>query len=174
MYSTCLYNSRYSHCWTKSCENRINNTQHKLQECVTVEGVREHQAALQAVADANSGIRAAGTPIYDSSVDYLADTQQTAGYMVELDPFEFTYLPPSTLEQTAPIFADYETGAFTGSGFGEIAGSVIPVDLVLSNSDWPADPTTSTSGCEATDFNELDFSGPNDVAIVQRGACFFF
>ena len=33
----------------KSCDSRVNNTQNKLQECVTVEGVREHQAAFQAI-----------------------------------------------------------------------------------------------------------------------------
>ena len=47
---------------SKSCENRVNNTQKKLQDCVTVDGVREHQAALQAIADDNNGIRTSGTP----------------------------------------------------------------------------------------------------------------
>ena len=32
---------------SNSCDNRVNNTQKKLQECVTVDGVRDHQAALQ-------------------------------------------------------------------------------------------------------------------------------
>ena len=45
-----------------SCETRVNNTIEKLLECVTLEGVREHQAAFQAIADANGGTRAAGTP----------------------------------------------------------------------------------------------------------------
>jgi len=49
-----------------SCDNRVNNTQAKLQECVTVEGVREHQAVFQAIADANNGIRTSGTPGYDT------------------------------------------------------------------------------------------------------------
>jgi Zn-dependent M28 family amino/carboxypeptidase len=75
--------------------------------------------------------------------------------------------------QTAPISADYETGAFTGSGFGTVAGPVIGGDLALGNSDWPADPSTSTSGCEASDFAGLDFSGPADIALIQRGTCFF-
>ena len=44
-----------------SCETRVNNTHAKLQECVTLEGVREHQAAFQAIADANGGTRAAGS-----------------------------------------------------------------------------------------------------------------
>ena len=44
-----------------ACDSRANNTHAKLAECVTLEGVRAHQAALQAIADANGGTRAAGT-----------------------------------------------------------------------------------------------------------------
>ena len=151
----------------ESCETRVNNTQKKLQECVTVDGVREHQAALQAIADADEGTRAAGFPGYDASVDYVADTLEAAGYAVEIHPFEFTFVPPATLEQIAPIAATYETGAFTGSGFGTLTGPVIPVDLALEP------PQASTSGCEASDFDGLDFSGPSDIALIQRGTCFF-
>ena len=41
---------------------------------MTLEGVREHQAALQAIADANGGTRAAATPGYNASVDYVVKT----------------------------------------------------------------------------------------------------
>ena len=34
-----------------ACDTRANNTYHKLLECVTLEGVREHQAAFQEIAD---------------------------------------------------------------------------------------------------------------------------
>lgn len=158
---------------SRSCDSATNNTQAKLQNCVTVEGVRLHQAAFQAVADANGGIRATGTPGYDASVAYVADTLAAAGYEVELDPFDFIFVPPATLTQTASFTADYETGSFTGSGEATVAGPVIPVDLALGTAAWPAAPATSTSGCEASDFTGLDFSGPNDIALIQRGACFF-
>ncbi|MDH3293948.1 MAG: M28 family metallopeptidase, partial [Acidimicrobiia bacterium] len=59
------------------------------------------------------------------------------------------------------------------TGFGEVEGDVIAVDLALGTGAWPADPSTSTSGCEASDFAGLDFSGPSDIALVQRGTCFF-
>jgi hypothetical protein len=36
-----------------------------LRNAVTVEAVRAHQAALQAIADANDGTRASGTPGFD-------------------------------------------------------------------------------------------------------------
>ena len=152
----------------ESCDTRVNNTHDKLLECVTLEGVRAHQAAFQTIADANGGTRQAGTPGYDASVAYVKDTLEAAGYDVELNEFPFTFVPPATLIQTAPGDpVEYETGAFTGSGFGTVTGPVIPVDLALEP------PRASTSGCEATDFDGLDFSGPNDIALVQRGTCFF-
>ena len=120
-----------------------------------------------------AGDRAAGTAGYDASVAYVKDTLEAAGYDVELNGFPFTFVPLGELTQLAPITAEYETGSFSGTGYGEVVGNVIPIDLALGNSDWPADPSTSTSGCEASDFAGLDFSGPNDIALTQRGACFF-
>ena len=159
----------------EGCDTRTNNTYRKLLECVTVDGVREHQASFQDIADANEdsfypGTRAAGTEGYANSVDYVAGLLQDAGYEVTLDPFEFTFTFPATLIQLTPVQAEYETGAFTGSGSGSVEGNVIPVDLAIGT---PAERAASTSGCEAEDFAGLDFSGNNDIALVQRGACFF-
>lgn len=155
-----------------ACKNRTNNTYAKLLDCVTLEGVREHQAAFQAIADANQdefypGTRAAGTEGYADSVDYVAGLLEDAGYNVTLDPFQFTFDFPATLEQLTPVVATYETGAFTGSGSGDVTGGVIPVDINL------ATPASSTSGCEASDFTGLDFSGTSDIALIQRGTCTF-
>jgi Zn-dependent M28 family amino/carboxypeptidase len=158
---------------TKACENRTNNTVDKLLECVTVEGVRSHQAALQAVADANDGVRVTGTAGFDDSIAYVVGVLEDAGYEVELNGFPFTYFPPGEIQQLAPVSADYPTGSFSGTGFGDVTGNVIAVDLALGNADWPADPSTSSSGCEASDFAGLDFSGPSDIALIQRGVCFF-
>ena len=52
-----------------ACDTRTNNTYRKLLDCVTVEGVREHQAQFQKIADSNDdpdypGTRAAGTEGY--------------------------------------------------------------------------------------------------------------
>ena len=118
-----------------SCANRVNNTHDKLLECVTIDGVRQHQAALQAAADANGGTRETGTPGYDASVMYVVETLEAAGYTAELNGFDFTYLPPATLRQTAPVTAEYDTGSYTGSGYGSVAGPVIAVDLALGNAD---------------------------------------
>lgn len=155
-----------------ACQNRTNNTYAKLLECVTVGGVRGHQAALQRIADANQdpyypGSRAAGTKGYADSVDYVANLLRRAGYNVTLDPFEFEFVFPALLQQLSPTAGNYGTGTFTGSGAGDVTGRVIPVDLSL------APPRASTSGCEASDFAGLNFSGPNDIALVQRGTCTF-
>jgi Zn-dependent M28 family amino/carboxypeptidase len=147
-----------------SCGNRVNNTFDKLLECVTLEGVRSHQAALQAIADANGGVRAAGTPGYDQSVAYIAEKMAAAGYNVTLNAFPFTYVALPLLQQFAPVNATYESGAFTGTGFGDVTGSVFAVDINL------APPRASTSGCEAADFAGF-LAG--SIALVQRGTCAF-
>ena len=155
-----------------SCDNRSNNTYQKLLECMTVEGVREHQAEFQKIADNSTdpvypGTRAAGTDGYADSVDYVAGLLEDAGYEVTLDPVEITFNFPAVLRQLTPVQAEYETGVFTGSGSGEVTGNVIAVDINL------VPPRASTSGCEAADFAPYDWSGPNDIALIQRGTCFF-
>ena len=108
--SACLIAPGISMAGSKSCEKRVNNTHKKLLECVTVDGAREHQAALQAAADANNGIRTSGTPGYDASVDYVVERMTAAGYDVTVQPFQFNafiQLGPSTLEQTAPGATTY-------------------------------------------------------------------
>ena len=147
-----------------ACEDRDNNTYKKLLECVRLDGVRAHQAALQAIADANAGTRAAGTPGYEESVDYVEETLEAAGWSVERDPFPFVFVPPPVLRQLTPVSATYDTGAFTGTGYGEVTGNVVPVDINL------VPPRATTSGCEATDFAGFT---PGDIALVQRGTCTF-
>jgi hypothetical protein len=154
------------------CERQTNNTYRKLLECVTLDGVREHQAALQEIADNSDdpdypGTRAAGTDGYADSVDYVAGLLKDAGYDVTLDPVEFDFQFPAELRQLTPVEATYETGAFTGSGSGEVTGQVIPVDINLTGD------RASTSGCEAADFAGIDWSGDSDIALIQRGTCFF-
>ena len=151
-----------------ACVNRVNNTYPKLLECVTVDGVHDHLEAFQEIANNNDdefypGSRAAGTEGYAESVDYVAGLLSDAGYQVTLDEFDFEFVFPALLEQLTPVSASYETGAFTGSGFGEVTGNVTPVDINLTP------PRDTTSGCEASDFVGLDFSGPNDIALIQRG-----
>jgi PA domain len=150
---------------SSACGSRVNNTFDKLLECVTLDGVRGHQAALQAIASVNGGTRAGGTTGYDQSVSYVVGKLTAAGYDVTLNPFAFVYAALPTLQQVAPIAATYEAGAFTGSGFGNVTASVTAVDISLA---LPRDPVTS--GCEAADF--ASFPAGN-IALIQRGTCTF-
>jgi Zn-dependent M28 family amino/carboxypeptidase len=157
---------------TPACDRQNNNTLQKLLHCITAEGVMEHERAFQEIADANDdpnypGTRAAGTAGYAGSVDYVKETLEAAGWEVTLDPVDITYQFPVVLRQLTPVDAEYESGAFTGSGFGTVTGNVIPVDINLTGD------RANSSGCEAADFVGIDWSGPNDIALVQRGTCNF-
>ncbi len=149
-----------------ACERRNNNQYDKLLECVRLTGVREHQAALQAIADAHNGTRAEQTSGYTASVDYVVTTLQDAGWDVQRVPFTY----PGTdvvLEQLTPVAASYATNGAIGTGEGEVTGNVIPVDINLTP------PRANSSGCTADDFVGLGFDGPDDIALIQRGTCTF-
>jgi Zn-dependent M28 family amino/carboxypeptidase len=147
-----------------SCDTRVNNTTAKLLECVDLPGVREHQAAFQAIADANGGTRVSGSPGYDRSVDYVVDRLTAAGWQTTVQPFQFqTFisLAPAVLEQVSPPPAGpIPTSIFSYSGSGDVTASV----------SRPADAGSGTEGCEAADF--AGFPAGN-IALIQRGACPF-
>jgi aminopeptidase Y len=149
----------------QACDSRVNNTHDKLQECVTVDGVREHQAALQAIANANNGIRTSGAPGYDQSVAYVVGKLVAAGYNVTLQPFQFqTFisLSPSALAQVAPLpTGPIPNNIFSYSGSGDVTAAVTAL---------AAAPADATPGCEAADF--AGFPAGN-IALISRGACSF-
>ncbi len=60
-----------------------NNSVKKLTKAVTVEGVLDHLDALQNVADANGGDRAAGRPGYGASVAYVVDQLTSSGVFAD-------------------------------------------------------------------------------------------
>ena len=100
----------------------MNNTFAKLTECVTLEGVRAHQAAFQAIADANGGIRTAGTPGYDASAAYVAEQADSSGLQRDVQTFQFqTFisLSPAVLEQIAPIAAGPVRDGHPVTGLGQ-------------------------------------------------------
>lgn len=163
----------HGHGHAKSCDRQANNTYQKLLRCIGADGVLEHERALQKIADRNEdpnypGSRAAGTDGYDESARYVARTLRKAGWKVSLDPVDVTYYFPAEFRQLTPApERDIETGIFTGSGYDEVEGGVIPVDVNLTGD------RASTSGCEPADFAGLDFSGDDDIALIQRGSCGF-
>jgi len=141
----------------------------RLRNAVTVNGILAHERVFQRIANRNGGNRASGLPGYDASVAYVADRLEAAGYEVTLQPFTFPFFQElsSALQQVSPDEIDYDTGAFTFSGSGDVTAPVVPIDLVI-----PATPEpSSTSGCEAEDFP----APPADpaIALIQRGTCTF-
>jgi Zn-dependent M28 family amino/carboxypeptidase len=161
---------------TSASARPINESQ-GFRKAVTVEGIREHQLALQQIADANGGNRAVGTAGYDASVEYILGRAAAAGYEVSLD--EFTYVEEFS-EGSAPVLEEIATEpqvfvagsrpAFDGdfvsfTGNSDVTAPVQGVDLVLPPG---AAPNTSTSGCEIEDF--ADFV-PGNIALIQRGTC---
>lgn len=148
-----------------ACDARVNNTFAKLLECVTLEGVREHQAAFQAIADANGGNRTSGTPGYDASVDYAVGVFTRAGYNVTVQPFQFqtfiTFSPPILEQVSPPPAGPIANSIMSYSGSGDVTAAVTPL---------PAPPADATPGCEASDF--AGFPAGN-LALISRGACTF-
>src|SRR5882757_8472481 len=55
------------------------------------EGAFRHLQALQDIASASGGNRAAGTPGYDRSAEYVAERLREAGYAVRFEEFEFPF-----------------------------------------------------------------------------------
>jgi Zn-dependent M28 family amino/carboxypeptidase len=153
------------------CDNRTNDSVRKLLECVSLDGVLEHEEALQRIADRNNDTRASGTSGYDDSIDYVERRLQRAGYSTtrqEFDFFKFTDLHGSEMEQTAPgavtYVEDVDFAATDHSEPGDVTASVTPVDIQLGIGN------TSTSGCEAADFNGFP---TGNIALIQRGVCTF-
>jgi Zn-dependent M28 family amino/carboxypeptidase len=140
------------------------NNSKKLRQAVTAEAVMGHLQELQDIAAANGGGRAAGEPGYEASARYVEGVLQSAGYDTTRQYFDFTYHAPALLQQVSPDSAVYPTIAFTGSGAGDVSGTVQPVDINLTGG------RANSSGCEATDF--ADFTAGN-IALIQRGTCPF-
>ena len=147
----------------------------KLRKGVTLGGILEHERALQRIAIANGGNRAATTTGYDASVEYVAGMLRAAGYNVTLDGFDFPTWElngPSTVARIAPAArtfvegTDYIVSQFSGSG--DLTRTVVPTnDIVIPP---PGGAGTSTSGCEPGDFPPAT-SG--NIALMMRGTCPF-
>ena len=155
----------------QACDRRENNTYPKILECIRLGQVREHQAAFQAIANANGGNRFSGTAGYNASAAYVAGKLRAAGYSVTVQSFNylaFERLGPSALQQLAPSAVTYventDFGLITQSDPGDVSANVTAVDLQLGLGN------ASTSGCEATDF--AGFPAGN-IALLQRGTCTF-
>jgi len=114
--------------------------------------------ALQEIADANGGIRAAGTPGYEASVDRLAGQLVDIGLDVDTPEFSFIgfrELPGSVLEVGEDAFhGPDELHALIYSGSGDVSG---PVVLLAG------------SGCDPDDFTGIPEGA---IVLTTGGGCF--
>ena len=136
------------------------------------EGALRHLQALQDIATANGGNRAAGTPGYDRSAEYVAQRLKEAGYVVRFEEFEFPFFEdrtPPVLATIGPDGAGEPAGpvrTLTSSGSGDVTGRLRAVKLGLGE----GPPAASTSGCDAADFEGFERGA---VALIRRGTCVF-
>lgn len=136
-------------------------------------GIRQHLRELQVIADANAGTRATGTQGHRDSAAYVQSRLDPDYWTVTTQPFTaelFQDVAPPTLSADAPAPAwvadtDYTTMSFSASG------TITDKPVTIVDFAPPtATASTSTSGCEATDFPATT---AGTVAVVQRGTCTF-
>ncbi len=129
----------------ESCDTRVNNTFEKLLECMTLEGVRQHQAAFQAIADANNGTAPPARPATTHRWITPSSVFTAAGYDVTVQPFQFQtfiVLSPAILEQVAPPPAGpIANSILSYSGSGDVTAAVSTVNDIR--------------GCNASRFRRL-------------------
>ncbi|MBI5035146.1 MAG: M20/M25/M40 family metallo-hydrolase [Chloroflexi bacterium] len=154
---------------------QISKDSSALRAGITAANIRTHLVAFQTIADNNGNNRAAGTPGHQASADYVANKLQSAGYIVTRQSFQFPYfqeLAPPVLERTSPNPRSFTVGtdmrAMGYSGSGDVTAQLQTTpDIIIPSS---AASTTSTSGCEASDFAGF-IAGR--IALIQRGTCTF-
>jgi Zn-dependent M28 family amino/carboxypeptidase len=132
-----------------------------LQKKVTTDAMLARLSKLQDIANANGGTRAVGTPGYDATVDYVANTLRDSGFDVQ------------TPEFSARVFHS-DKPAVTVGGKGVEAHALdfslgTPPDGV--SGPLVAAPAGDTSGCRPTDYDQLPVQGA--VVLVDRGTCPF-
>jgi len=133
----------------------------QLVKNVGITAVNRHLIALQRIADRNGGHRAAGSPGYDASAEYIATKLEAAGFIVDRQEFPFIY----DEGQGAALTVDgteVDVHRMTFSQSTPEGGVTAPLVVV---------PVDATPGCEITDYDGLGAEGK--IVLVSRGACSF-
>ena len=119
-------------------------------------GAADHLRALQRIATAHGGTRAAGTPGDRATAAYIAARLRAAGYRVSTQSFDVPFYrerkPPRVVVGGRPL-RDIRTLQFSPGG--RATGRIRAVGL----------------GCAAGDFGALR---EGEIALVRRGDCFFY
>lgn len=123
---------------------------------VSAKAVTRHLDAFQRIADRNDGNRAALTPGYEASAQYVERTLRKAGYRTWRDPFTFDreVVDAATLAVTGG--ATYEVDQMAFSPSTPEGGLTAPVSV-------PDDPF----GCTPEAWGDADPTGT--IAVVSRG-----
>jgi Zn-dependent M28 family amino/carboxypeptidase len=141
-----------------------------LRAAMSIDRIRDHLVALNAIARDNGGTRAVGTPGFQASVDYVRQRLTAAGYQVSVQSFEVPYFkqvaPPSLTSGGHAFIPETDIAAMSFSGSGDVNAAVQPVGLVLP----PTVNSSSTSGCAPGDFASFSRGA---IALLQRGGCPF-
>jgi hypothetical protein len=130
-------------------------------------GLGDHLAALQHIASANGGTRAAGTRGDTQTIEYIADRLRATGLRVSTQRVRFPFYE----ERAAPRVTRL------GGGARRLR---VPRDVRTMRYSSPGDVTAavraiavrpgaaSSSGCEPGDLNALR---RGEIALLQRGTC---
>ena len=154
----------------------------RLEQLVTVQGITEHQQALQNIADLNGGNRYTRNPGYLASAEYVLETLEKAGYDARYEMFNMPVWHETAapvLQQVSPTSKSYVAGTAADDDSPSVdfiafehspTKSLTNVRVVPTNDVLIPSPGGSTSGCEMSDFPAAT-SGA--VALIQRGTCGF-
>src|SRR4051812_30613623 len=154
----------------------------RLENMVTVQGITDHQKALQGIADMSGGTRYTRTAGYSASAQYVKSTLEKAGYSVRFDMFnmpEWRENAAPVLQQVSPTSKSYVAGSRADDNSPSVdfiafehspTKSLTNVKVVPTNDVVIPSPGGTTSGCEMSDFPAAT-SGA--IALIQRGTCGF-
>jgi hypothetical protein len=148
------------------CEERVNDTLIKLEECIQQASLWRHLTHFQRIADENPGPtghgnRNTGTSGYAASVAYVAELMRRAGYEVTIQQYVYrksdvTGTPEFRAEgRSYAIEREWFVARLSGSG--SVAAPVEP-------------PSGGIAGCLPSDFNGFV---RGNIALLQRGDCAF-
>jgi Iap family predicted aminopeptidase len=124
---------------------------------ITRAELEQHLSALQEIADEHGGTRAAGTPGYDASAEYVADRLREARWRVRLQPVRFPYFELRRASMSVggrKLRRARDFQVLSYSGAGRASGRLRRL----------------LSGCASEEYFGLS---SHDVPLVSRGQCFF-
>ncbi|OBA59214.1 amidohydrolase [Mycobacterium sp. 1100029.7] len=132
-----------------------------LRKKVTADAMMAHLTKLQQIADANNGTRAVGTPGYEASVDYVANTLRNSGFDVQ------------TPEFSARVFHADKPVVTVGGNAVEARPLEYSIGTAPEGVTGPllALSAGNGQGCAASDFDNPAVKGA--VVLVDRGTCPF-